>query len=214
MKIVASSDGKRTAIMHAWENGHAQARLGRFHDAARLEHRIDGTASQNVSQSATRCCDCGHASPVAGSGGNAGCAKILAGQALVRRWRVPNPSVRYGRGSQVKGAIPGGKKRERTAAPTRGYRGGVRASVIGLFPSAPSLFGGFGDPQARTAAAKPAVAGLPDLMALLARQVQPLRPVVLLGATEAAHILARDRLNRRGGRTNEHCGCNQHHGPF
>src|SRR5216684_3517678 len=167
MKIAASSDGKRTAIMHAWENGHAQARLGRFHDAARL-HRIDGAASQNVSQAATRCCDCGHARPVAGSGGNAGCAKILAGQALVRRWRVPNPPVRCRRGSQMKGAIPGGKKRERTAAPTRRYRGGVRASVTGLFPSAPSLFGGLGDPQARTAAVKPAVAGLPDLMALLA----------------------------------------------
>jgi hypothetical protein len=82
------------------------------------------------------------------------------------------------------------------------------------FASAPSLFGGPGDAQTRTAAAKPAIAGLPDLMALLAGQVQPLRPVVLFGSTEAAHILAGDRPNRRGGRTNEHCGCNQYHGLF
>src|SRR5258708_39088611 len=94
------------------KNGHAQARLGRFHHAARLEHRIDGTASQNVSQAATRRCDCGHARPVAGSGGNAGCAKILAECAPVRRWWVPNPSVLSRRKSEVRGAAPSRVKPE------------------------------------------------------------------------------------------------------
>jgi hypothetical protein len=42
------------------------------------------------------------------------------------------------------------------------------------FASAPSLFGGLGNPQTRTASPKPAIAGLPDLMALLASQVQSL----------------------------------------
>jgi len=61
-----------------------------------------------------------------------------------------------------------------TAAPMRRHRGGFRVTVTGRFASAPLLFGGLGNPQTRTASPKPAIAGLPDLMALLASQVQSL----------------------------------------
>ncbi len=60
------------------------------------------------------------------------------------------------------------------AVPTRRQRGDFRVGVTGRFASPRSLFGGLGNPQTRTASPKPAIAGLPDLMALLASQVQSL----------------------------------------
>src|SRR5437868_2460122 len=71
------------------------------------------------------------------------------------------------------------------------------------------LFGGSGNPQARATAAEPAVACLPDLMALFAREVQPLRPKFLLCVAEAAHVFAGDGLNRHGSRTDRQCGCRE-----
>ncbi len=48
-------------------------------------------------------------------------------------------------------------------------------------------------------------------MALLASQVQLLRPIVLFRATEASHVFSCDCLNRGSARANQQYGCREHH---
>jgi len=74
----------------------------------------------------------------------------------------------------VPSAAGGAPRAGRAMGKLRRLPGGVGSELGQRFASPPSLFGGLGNPQTRTASPKPAIAGLPDLMALLASQVQSL----------------------------------------